>query len=94
MLGVMKDPYNYVLISALTAAVVALGIELIAKPRMDARKERILEDHRSRLRFEARLLRITVMSATWEQFEMPPGASDETRRKLEDEQARTLLQLD
>ena len=90
----MKDPYYYVLISALTSAVVALGIEWIAKPRMDARKERILEDHRSRLRFEAWLLRITVMSATWEQFEMPPGASDETRSTLENEQARALRQLD
>jgi hypothetical protein len=90
----MKDPYYYVLISALTSALVALGIELVAKPRMEARKERILGDHRSRLRFDQRLTQIIVMSATWEQFVIPPGTREDFRDRLESEQARALRELD
>lgn len=90
----MKDPYYYVLISALTSAIVALGIELVAKPRMEARKERILGDHRSRLRFDQRLTQIIVMSATWEQFVIPPGTREDFRDRLESEQARALRELD
>lgn len=90
----MGAPYDAVLVSALTSAVVALGIELVAKPRMDARKERILGDHRNRLGFEANLLKIMVISATWEQFEMPPDVSETSKQTLEDEQARVLRELD
>lgn len=87
------DPYVY-LISALISAVVALGIELVAKPRLEARKERILADHRSRLTFDARLTKIITMAATWAQFEEPTRGSDEFRDRLENERSRALQELD
>lgn len=37
-----------VLVSALVAAVTTLGIEFLAKPRLEVRKERIVESHRRR----------------------------------------------
>jgi hypothetical protein len=43
----MEDPAATLALSAMTAGFVTLLIEYAAKPRLDARKERILERHRS-----------------------------------------------
>jgi hypothetical protein len=43
--------------------VVALGIEWLAKPRLEARKERILQLHRVRRTFEADVLAVLANSA-------------------------------
>ncbi len=44
------------LISAGTAAAVTIAVEYAAKPRLEARKDRVIEGMRLRRQFEARLL--------------------------------------
>ncbi len=51
----VNDWANTVLVSALTSGLVALGIEWLAKPRLEAREERLLRLHCARQAFEARL---------------------------------------
>lgn len=90
----MSGAGDTILISAITSGAVALAIEWAAKPSLEARKERILTGRRNRRAFEANLLKIRVTASTWSDFEIPPTASDEERRKLEEEHARALGQLD
>jgi hypothetical protein len=93
--GAMHESYYYVLIAALTSAVVALGIEWLAKPRLDARKERILSARRARDAFGSRLLQIEVLAALWK--DLPPvpapAASQAERQRLRAERDRTMDQV-
>ncbi len=52
-----------VAISALVSGVVALGIEWAAKPRLDARKEYILERYRVQRELEGNLLTIMMITS-------------------------------
>lgn len=56
--------FDTVLIAAGTSAAVALAVEWAAKPRLEARKERILDEHRSRrevVRHVRRIVQICSM---------------------------------
>jgi hypothetical protein len=87
---------SYILVSALTSAVVALGIEWLAKPRLEARKERLLSARRARFTFESRLLRIEVIAAMWK--DLPPNpaprASPGERERLRAELSRGMAEVD
>lgn len=90
----MNTVVSTVLISALVSGVVAIGIELVAKPRMDARKERILNDHRNRRKFEDNLLRLRVMSGMWTESDYPENLTVEQRERVEGEIERTIQRMD
>jgi hypothetical protein len=56
--------FETVLIAALTSAAVALAIEWAAKPRLEARKDRILKQSRAKLEIELQLGMIVSMAAS------------------------------
>jgi hypothetical protein len=95
--GSVNDWVNTVLVSALTSAVVALGIEWLAKPRLEARKERLLRLHRARQTFEANVVTVLAnsakVSAASEQ-PLPDDLSDVVRRAIRDEISRVIQQID
>jgi hypothetical protein len=84
----MSDLVVTVAVSALTSGVVALGIEYVAKPRLEARKEELLELHRRRRELKAMLLKIMTLSAMWGPY-AARGASE-----LDSEMARAREHLD
>jgi hypothetical protein len=73
--------YDTVLIAASTSALVALAIEWAAKPRLEARKERILDKARARRNVERQLREIVSISGTLEPG-IPAMLSDADRRRL------------
>lgn len=83
-----------VLTSAVVSGAVALFFEWVAKPRMDARKERVLRVISNRRTFEDNLLRLDVASAVLNQFKYPPNASRDTKDALDAERRRYLQQMD
>jgi hypothetical protein len=87
---------DYLLLAALTSAVVALGIEWIAKPRLEARKERILSATRARATFDSRLLQIEVICAMWKDLPPIPAprASLGERQRLQGELERAIALID
>lgn len=86
-----------VLVSASVSGVVALAIEYVAKPRLEARKEELLELHRRRRELNAILLRLTTLSAMWapyiamrasvldSEIDRARGQIDEMTRKMWDD---------
>lgn len=93
----VHDWANTVLVSALTSGVVALGIEWLAKPRLEARKERILQLHRARWTFEADVLAVLANSAKLSEAvaqRLPRDLKEEVRRAIRDEIGRAVQQLD
>ncbi|MFC4118494.1 hypothetical protein [Nonomuraea zeae] len=82
-----------VLVSAAVSLVVALGIEYAAKPRLEARKERILEAMRARRDLLARVT-LVGWTASAAAAELPAEASREVREKLRAEQARQFERLE
>jgi len=87
MVGV-SDLVVTVAVAAAVSGLVALGIEYAAKPRLEARKEELLELHRRRRELKAMLLKIMTLSAMWGPY-AAGGASE-----LDGEMARALGQLD
>lgn len=77
-----------ILVSASVSGLVALAIEYVAKPRLEARKEELLELHRRRRELKAMLLKMTTLSAMW----APHAAAHAS--ELDSEMARALDQLD
>ena len=69
----MPSAIGTVLIAALTSGVVALGIEWLFKPRLEARKERLLELHRKRRTFATQMITIMTTIAKWSAVEPRPG---------------------
>jgi hypothetical protein len=59
------------LVAALVSAVVALGVEWLAKPRLEARKERLLRRYRARDEVR-RLLGDVLFNATKLKIQSPP----------------------
>lgn len=89
---------NTVLISALTSSLVALGIEWFAKPRLEARKERLLRLHHARQTFEANVLTVLansakVSAAAGQRLPYDPK-KEGTRRAFREEIARAVQQID
>lgn len=77
-----------VLVSASVSGLVALSIEYAAKPRLEARKEELLELHRRRRELKAMLLKIMTLSAIWAPY------ADTRASQLDSEMSRALEQLD
>jgi hypothetical protein len=73
---------NTILTAALTSGVVTLGIEWLFKPRLEARKERLLELHRKRHTFEAQMATILINIAKWSALELPDGLSETVSARL------------
>jgi hypothetical protein len=82
-----------ILTSAAVSGAVAIGIEWIVKPRMDARKERILNDIGSRRKFENNLLRLRIASGMWARYEYPPNMSEEAKGIIDAERERAFQQI-
>jgi hypothetical protein len=68
-----------VLVSALTSGFVALGVEWLAKPRLEARKERILRRHRAVGEIQRCLSSILVSAAKLQGSRMPKDLRGENR---------------
>jgi hypothetical protein len=83
-----------VLTAGVVSAVVSIFFEWIAKPRMDARKERILNDIGNRRKFENNLLRLEVASGMWAQFKYPASATRQTKEAIDAERQRAYQQID
>ncbi|MFI7573909.1 hypothetical protein [Micromonospora sp. NPDC049497] len=79
--------WDTVATSAVTALIVTLGIEYAAKPRLEARKERILAAHRSRRELSAALTAIGL-SATFLSIDIPKDADQQSRETLRVERQR------
>jgi hypothetical protein len=60
-----------VLVSALVSALAALGMEYAAKPRIEARKELLLEGCRRRRELPGHLDTISTIAGSWS--ELPAG---------------------
>jgi hypothetical protein len=73
--------------AAATAVLVTLVVEEVAKPRLEARKERHLETLRTRRDLVTAVVTIT-MAARMSVTELPGGAEDQLRRRWRDEQQR------
>ncbi|MGW3959121.1 hypothetical protein ACWED2_04815 [Amycolatopsis sp. NPDC005003] len=90
----MTATLTTILISALTSGVVALGVEWLFKPRLEARKERLLELHRKRRTFEAQMTTILVNIAKWSALELPAGMSETVASRLAEDRAAAVLQIE
>jgi hypothetical protein len=73
---------------------VTVILDWIARPTMDARKERILDNYRNRQNFEDNLLKLRVMSGMWAKFEQPPDATADQKERLDSEIDRAFGQID
>jgi hypothetical protein len=93
MMDAMSTVSNLVS-SAVVAGVVTIGLEWVAKPRMDARKERILETIRSSRKFENNLLKLEVTAGMWAQHQYPPNATRATKEAIDVERQRAFQQID
>ncbi|WP_163511582.1 hypothetical protein [Fodinicola acaciae] len=83
-----------VIVSAVVSLVVALGIEWLAKPWLEIRKERLLQSARRRYELGERLV-IVAMEATkvlWP--ELPADVRDDNRRAYQAEIDRSYQRLD
>jgi hypothetical protein len=83
-----------VLVSALVSGGVAVGLEMVAKPRLEARKDRILAASKGRADFERRLLRLEIVCGLWETFEYPSGISMKGRQLIASEKKRSFSQVE
>lgn len=83
-----------VVTAAVVSAVVSIFFEWVAKPRMDARKERILNDIGNRRKFENNLLRLDVASGMWARFKYPANATRQTKEAIDSERQRAYQQID
>lgn len=90
----MSDTIVTVAVSALTSGVVALGIEWLFKPRLESRKERLLELHRKRQAFRENMVSIMLYASMWSDFSMPADASPAESANVQDEMGRGLVKLD
>lgn len=70
------------LISAVTSGLVALGVEWLAKPRLEARKERILAKRRAEDEIIRQLLRIQENSIRLSKYPSMKGMTSSEQTKL------------
>lgn len=79
--------WNTVRTAGATAVFVTLAVEYIAKPRMEARKERILEDARLRRDLVTAIMDLTLSAAILI-TDVPADASAEVKQTLREERRR------
>lgn len=90
----MPGALSTVLIAALTSGVVAFGIEWLFKPRLEARKERLLELHRKRRAFESQMTTIMVNIAKWSAVELPGRLPENVASRLMRDKTAAEQQVD
>jgi hypothetical protein len=83
-----------VLVSAVTSGFVTLAIEWLAKPRLEARKERILAAHRARRQLSDALLSIGVAAARLSRARLPRDMPAAQRQALLAEEQRAADSID
>jgi hypothetical protein len=83
-----------ILISAATSGFVTLAIEWLAKPRLEARKERILAAHRARRQLSEAMLTIGVAAARLNRQRLPSDMPVEQRRSLLADEQRAADSID
>ncbi len=83
----MSISWDTVATAAATAVFVTLVVESVAKPRLEARKERHLETLRTRRAVVTAVVTLT-MAARMSVTELPGDAEEELRRRWRDEQLR------
>jgi hypothetical protein len=84
--------WDTVATSAVTALLVTLAVEYAAKPRLEARKERILGAHRSRRELSAAITSI-ALPAAFLSIDMPKDVTGEARDSLLAERKRQYERL-
>jgi len=89
----MSDTVRTIAVAALTSGVVALGIEYAAKPRLEARKERILARWRTRDSLRRQLLTIGLLAKRLDHERLPPGLPAEARSRLIAQEGRIYTDL-
>ena len=83
------------ILAAVPAAVVVnLAVDVALKPRMEARKERILIAHRDRQRLLDRLGKIGMAAARLSHDRLPSGISHDVRQALRAEDQRAVATLE
>ncbi|WP_157245394.1 hypothetical protein [Nonomuraea typhae] len=88
----MSINWETLIASATISVIVPLGIEYFAKPRLEARKEEILDAHRSRRELLAATVRI-VQAADVVSAHVPGGAEPAVRGNVYVEQDRQYERL-
>lgn len=86
-----------ILVSAITSALVTLAIEWLAKPRLEARKERILALHHARRVFEKNVVTVLGNSAklsTDAASQLPRDISVELHRTIREEINRSATRVE
>jgi hypothetical protein len=79
--------WNAVVNAAVTAAIVTLAIEYFAKPRLEIRKERLLNMVRDRHELTLAIVNLSSAAAVI-LLELPPGADAESHERLQAERQR------
>jgi hypothetical protein len=80
--------------SACAAGAVGVFVEFAVKPRLEARKERILAAHRDRQRLHERLMTIGIAAARLNHDRLPRDMRAEVRQALRGEDQRALATID
>lgn len=86
--------FETVLVAALTSAGVALSIEWAAKPRLEARKERILSRHRSASEINRQLYQIRECAIRLSKVQPMGDLTGEQRSTLNSEWNKTIGRLE
>jgi hypothetical protein len=90
----MTATLTTILISALTSGVVALGLEWLVKPRLEARKAILLDLHRKRHMFMRNMMVILTEISKWSDYEDPKGIREPVRQRLNDDRRKALRRVD
>jgi hypothetical protein len=83
-----------VVVAALTSGAVTLGIEWVFKPRLEARKERMLELHRKRRKFELQMVTVMINVAKWSDLDLSSERPDTVTRLLIQDRDTAEQQID
>jgi len=90
----MAVSFETIIGSALAAGIVSVLVEYAVKPRLEARKERILAAHRDRQRLHDRLIAIGIAAARLNRDRLPGDTRAEVRQALRGEDQRALTTID
>lgn len=90
----MTSTVSTVIVSALTSGVVALGLEWLVKPRLEARKTVFLELYRKREMFRSNMMTILLNIAKWSNFEEPAGLAEPVRQRLNEDRRNAIQRID
>lgn len=90
----MADTINTIIVSALTSGVVALGLEWLIKPRLEARKSVFVDTYRRRDIFRRNMMTILLEISKWSNYEEPRGISEPFRQRLNEDRMKAIQRID